>query len=75
LVTGLDETVEARGAQAIDVIEALRIILDAVAIGNVIPPGSYPGTLYIRDADNTKNRLTVTTASDGTRTVTALDKD
>ena len=75
LVTGLDETVEERGAQTINVIEALRTILDAVAIGNVIPPGAYPGTLYIRDADDTKNRVTVTVAADGTRTVTALDKD
>ncbi len=75
LIVGLDEIVESRGATTLDVIETLRVILDSVAIGNVNPPASYPGTLTIRDADNTKDRVTVTVAADGTRTVTAVDPD
>jgi hypothetical protein len=56
-------------------IEATRMLLDALALGKIIPPGAYPGTLTIRDKDDTKDRLTATVAADGTRTPIAWDTD
>lgn len=75
LVTGLDAVVETINSVDFDVIKTLRTMLDAIAVGNVVPPGALPGTLNIKDGDNTKNRVTATVAADGTRTVTALDPD
>lgn len=74
-ITGLDDIVETRATVDISVLEGIRTILDAMALGNVAVPGAFPGTLTIRDADDTKDRLTVTVDSDGTRTVTGYDKD
>ena len=56
-------------------IQATRLLLDALVLGKVIPPGSLPGVLNIRDRDDTKNRLTANVAADGTRTPTAWDAD
>ena len=59
----------------IDSAQAMRLLLDALVLGKVIPPGSLPGTLTIRDKDDTKDRVTATVAADGTRTPTAYDAD
>lgn len=56
-------------------VEATRLLLDALALGKVIPPGAFPGTLTIRDKDDTKDRITATVDSDGTRTPTGYDAD
>jgi len=55
--------------------EAMRLLLDALVLGKVIPPGALPGTLTIRDKDDTKDRFTGTVAADGTRTPIAYDPD
>jgi hypothetical protein len=56
-------------------IQATRLLLDALALGKIIPPGSYPGTLTIRDKDDTKDRETATVDTDGSRTPLAWDLD
>ena len=54
---------------------ALRLILDAMVLGKIIPPGGLPGTLTGRDKDDTKDRFTATVAVDGTRTPLGYDPD
>jgi len=54
-------------------VQAMKLILDALALGKVIPPGVLPGTLTIRDKDDTKDRVTATVAADGTRTPLGYD--
>ena len=56
-------------------VQAMRLLLDALALGKVIPPVVYPGTLTIRDKDDTKDRITATVDTDGTRTPTGYDAD
>lgn len=55
--------------------QAMRLLIDALVLGKVIPPGVYPGSLYIRDKDDTKNRVVATVNTDGTRTPTSYDPD
>lgn len=75
LITGLDALVTSIGSKDYDVIMTLRMLLDALATGKVIPPGAYPGTLTIRDGDDTKDRGTYTVDTDGSRTPLTLDPD
>jgi hypothetical protein len=56
-------------------IKAMRLLLDALALGKVIPPGALPGTLTIRDKDDTKDRVVATVDADGSREVTAYDAE
>jgi hypothetical protein len=56
-------------------IQAMRMILDAIAAGDVVPPGSLPGTLKIEKRGSSDSRLEATVAADGTRTVTLEDYD
>ncbi len=56
-------------------IQATRLLLDALVLGKVIPPGALPGTLTIRDKDDTKDRATATVDTDGTRTPLGYDAD
>jgi hypothetical protein len=56
-------------------IQATRMLLDALALGKIIPPGAYPGILAVRDREDTKDRLTATVDADGTRTPIAWDLD
>jgi hypothetical protein len=56
-------------------IQAMRLLIDSLVLGKVIPPGALPGLLTIRDRDDTKDRVTATVAADGTRTPLTYDPD
>jgi hypothetical protein len=56
-------------------IQAMRTMLDAIALGDVDPPASLPGTLKILKRGSASSRVEATVDSDGTRTVTAEDLD
>jgi hypothetical protein len=56
-------------------VQAMRLLIDAMVTGKIIPPGSLPGVLTGRDKDDTKDRFTATVAADGTRTPISYDPD
>jgi hypothetical protein len=55
--------------------QAIRAMFDAIAAGDVVPPGLLPGTLKIQKRGSSASRIEATVAADGTRTVTAEDLD
>jgi len=56
-------------------VQGMRLLLDALVLGKIIPPGALPGVLTGRDKDDTKDRFTATVAADGTRTPISYDPD
>ncbi len=56
-------------------IQAMRMMLDAIAAGDVDPPASLPGTLKILKRGSAASRIEATVEADGTRTVTLEDFD
>lgn len=53
--------------------EAMRMLIDALVLGKIIPPVSLPGVLTGRNKDDTKDRFTATVDADGTRTPISYD--